>query len=220
MQRRTALVAGLAMLIAGPVPVRGQESQSTRLWFDPTQLPSFTGVVDRYLLTPEGKTDRLLFREGPQVIFPEHVADEIMAAVEPGRSIIVYGIRARRVPAITLLAWAKDSSAPPRFVDRPAWSFSEFRAADERLEVSGTIRSPLYTPQGDVLGAILDEGVVIRLPVDIAAALGDRLNTGRSIAAAGRGATVEGRGKALDADRIGETPDKLGPLPAPLVRPQ
>jgi hypothetical protein len=220
MQRRTALVTGLAILVAGPVPVWGQESRSNRLWFDPTQLPSFTGVVDRYLLTPEGKTDRLLFREGPQVIFPEHVADEIMAAVEPGRSIIVYGIRARRVPAITLLAWAKDSSVAPRFVDRPAWSFPEFRAADERLEVSGTIHSPLYTPQGDVIGAILDEGVVIRFPVDIAAALGDRLNTGRPIAATGRGATVEGRGKALDADQIGETPDKLGPLPAPLVRPQ
>ncbi|MFH5925969.1 hypothetical protein [Roseomonas xinghualingensis] len=217
-----ALATGLVTLVAGPVPSWGQESRGTtnRLWFDPTQLPSFNGVVERYLLTPEGKTDRLLFREGPQVIFPEHVAEEIMREVEPGRPIIVYGIRARRVPVITLLAWAKDNNTQPRFVDRPSWSFPEFHAADERLNVSGTIRVPLYTPQGEVIGAILEDGTVIRLPIGVAAALGDGLSSGRSIAASGRGASVEGRGKALDADLIGENPDRLEPLPAPAERPQ
>ncbi|WP_424134266.1 hypothetical protein [Roseomonas chloroacetimidivorans] len=216
MLRRTALLAGLATFVAGPALSQENESRrgTERLWFDPTQLPSFTGVVDRYLINPEGKTDRLLFREGPQVIFPEDVADGIMAAVEPGHSIIVYGIRARRAPVIMMLAWAKDSSMQPRFVDRPAWTFPEFRASNEPLQVSGTVRAPLYTPQGDVIGAILDEGVVIRLPAGVAAALGDRLSPGHSIAASGHGATVLGRGKALDADRIGETPDKLEPLPA------
>jgi hypothetical protein len=215
MNRRSALLAGLATLVAGPAFSQGSAG---RLWFDPTQLPSFSGVVDRYLLTPEGKTDRLIFREGPQVIFPEHVAADIMAAVPPGRSIIVYGIRARRAPAITLLAWAKDGDTQPRFVDRPSWTFPEYRAADERLEVSGTIRAPLYTPQGDVIGVLLDEGVVIRLPAGVAQAMGDRLSTGRSIAAVGHGASVDGRGKALDAERIGENPEKLEPLPAPADR--
>ncbi|MCR0984313.1 hypothetical protein [Roseomonas populi] len=225
MNRRTALLAGLATLVAGPVLSQGSGSGNSnpgggRLWFDPTQLPSFTGVVDRYLLTPEGKTDRLLFREGPQVLFPEHIADDIMQAVSPGQSIVVYGIRARRAPAITLLAWAKDGASPPRFVDRPSWTFPEYRAADEMLQVSGTIRAPLYTPQGDVIGAVLDDGVVIRVPAGVGQALGDKLAVGRSIAAAGHGATVPDRGKALDAERIGESPEKLGPLPPPAERPQ
>ena len=220
MHRRAALAAGLATLVAGPVPSwaqdrGGSQPSGGRLWLDPAQLPSFTGVVDRYLINPDGKTDRLLFREGPQVIFPDHLAGEIMAAVEPGKTLVVYGIRARRAPVITLLAWATDGSAPPRFVDRPSWNFPEFRAADQKLEASGSIRAPLYTPQGDVIGAILDEGVVIRVPAGVAAALGDRLAAGRSIAAAGHGTAIEGRGKALDAERIGETPDKLEPLPAP-----
>ena len=230
MNRRKAFLAGLAAFAAGPVPSLGQSTGTVpagdtragagRLWFDPTQLPSFTGVVERYLINPEGKTDRLLFREGPQVIFPEHVADAIMAAVSPGRSIIVYGIRARRAPAITLLAWTKDSDTPARFVDRPAWIFPEFRAADERLEVSGTVRAPLYTPQGDVIGAILEDGVVVRVPAAVAAALGDRLAAGRAVAASGRGATVAERGRALDAERIGESADKMEPLPPPAERPQ
>ncbi|MBP0446073.1 hypothetical protein J8J14_14960 [Roseomonas sp. SSH11] len=218
MNRRTALLAGLVTLVARPALSQG--SGGGRFWFDPTQLPSFTGVVERYLLTPEGKTDRLVFREGPQVLFPEHVADAIMAAVPPGRSIIVFGIRARRAPVITLLAWARDGESQPRFVDRPSWTFPEFRAADERLEAAGTIRMPLYTPQGDVIGAVLDEGVVIRLPAGVAQALGDRLAPGRPIAAAGHGATVPGRGKALDADRLGDSAEKLEPLPAPVLPPQ
>jgi hypothetical protein len=220
MHRRTALLTGLATLVARPVLAQGSSSGGGRFWFDPTQLPSFTGVVDRYLLTPEGKTDRLLFREGPQIIFPEHVADDIMQAIPSGQSIVVYGIRARRVPAITLLAWARDGGAQPRFVDRPSWIFPEYRAADEKLQVSGIIRTPLYTPQGEVIGAVLDEGVVIRVPAGVAHALGDRLAVGRTIAAAGHGASVPDRGKALDAERIGESLEKLEPLPPPVERPQ
>lgn len=216
--RRGLLGAGL-MLILAP-GARGQTVERGRgpLWFDPTQLPSFSGVVERYLINPEGKTDRLLFREGPQILFPDHVADDMQATVPTGRSIVVYGIRARRAAAITMLAWAPDNDAPVRFVDRPSWTFPEFRAADEQLEVEGDVRTPLLSPQGDPIGAILGDGTVVRVPIDVAAALGDRLAAGRHIAAAGRGATVEGKGRALDADRIGESRDKLEPLPRPAQR--
>lgn len=216
--RRGLLGAGLLLVVAPGVVSQTVERDRGRLWFDPTQLPSFSGVVERYLINPEGKTDRLLFREGPQILFPEHVADEMQATIPAGRSIIVYGIRARRAAAITMLAWAPDAEAPVRFVDRPAWTFPEFRAADERLEVEGEVRAPLLSPQGDPIGAILGDGTVIRVPIGVAAALGDRLNGGRRLAASGRGATVEGKGRALDAERIGESRDKLEPLPRPAER--
>lgn len=216
--RRSALAAGLALFLSGPREASAQ-GRNGRLWFDPTQLPSYTGVVERYLVNPEGKTDRLLFREGPQVIFPEHVADGIEAASPAGQSIIVYGIRARRAPAITMLAWARDGDAPVQFVDRPAWTFPEYRAAGQRLQVEGTIRAPLFTAQGDTIGAILEDFTVIRVPLGVAIALGDRLNAGRRLAATGQGATVPNKGRSLDADRIGDAPDRLEPLPAPVERP-
>jgi hypothetical protein len=129
------------------------------LWFDPTQLPSFSGVVERYLINPEGKTDRLLFREGPQIIFPEHVADDMRRRpCRRGQSIVVYGIRARRAAAITMLAWAPNNDAPVRFVDRPAWTYPEFRAADERLEWRARSARRSSRPQGDPIGAILEDG--------------------------------------------------------------
>jgi len=218
MRRRAVLLAGLASLVTvGPAFSQGS-TPTSRFWFDPTQLPSFNGVVERYLLTPEGKTDRLLFREGPQVLFPEHVADEIMAAVPTGQPIVVYGIRARRAPVITLLAWAREGENQPHFVDRPSWTFPEYRAADERLQVSGTVRAPLYTPQGDIIGVVLDEGVVVRLPAGVAVALAEKLNVGKPLAASGRGAVVPNRGRAIDADRLGDSLERLEPLPAPAER--
>lgn len=219
MRRRTAVLAGLASFVAGPAFSQGS-TPTSRFWFDPTQLPSFNGMVERYLLTPEGKTDRLLFREGPQVLFPEHVADEIMAAVPTGQPIVVYGIRARRAPVITLLAWAREGENQPHFVDRPSWTFPEYRAADERLQVAGVVRAPLYTPQGDVIGVVLDEGVVVRLPAGVAVALADKLNVGRTLAASGRGASVPNRGKAIDADQLGDSLERLEPLPALVNRPR
>jgi hypothetical protein len=238
MSRYLTLLAGLATLFAGPVlsqgttpdtsassgqtakPAQSRGTGASRLWFDPMQLPSFTGAVGRYLINPEGETDRLIFRQGPQVIFPPNEAAAIEREIAPGSSIVVWGIRARRAPVITMLAWAKDNETPPHFVDRPTWAFPEFRAAEEPLEVAGEIRAPLYSPQGDVIGAILDEGTVVRVPPGVAAALGDRLNVGRHLAASGRGASVENKGRALDADRIGESREKLEPLPAPVERPQ
>jgi hypothetical protein len=55
---------------------------------------------------------------------------------------------------------------------------------------------------------------VITVPPGVAQKLGDLLRPGARIAAEGRG--VEGEaGRALAAERIGENPESLHPLPAP-----
>ncbi|UPG71683.1 hypothetical protein MVG78_14120 [Roseomonas gilardii subsp. gilardii] len=189
-------------------------TEDGRLWFDPTQLPSFTGVVERYLLNPEGKIDRLLFREGPQIILPGPVGSEVERQVAPGQSIVVWGIRARKAPVIIMLAWAKDTNSAPRFVERPSWGIGTYRSGQQDVEVSGQIVAPLYTPQGDSMGVILQDGMVIRLPPSVAEAMGDRLAVGREIAASGRGVSGE-HGRAVDAERIGANLAALGALTSP-----
>ncbi|MFT8242528.1 hypothetical protein [Roseomonas sp. BN140053] len=222
---RWGLPFGIAALITAGALAQGDPGSRSApapagpgaSWFDPTQLPSFTGVVDRYLMDPTGRTERLVFREGPQVILPEQVAGEVEHAVEVGSSIVVWGIRARRAPVITMLAWAKDSDSPPSFVERPSWGVGEFRPGTSHLEVSGEVVAPLYTPQGEPMGAILQDGMVIRLPLAVAAAMGGRLNPGQKLAAAGQGSSGP-HGRAVDAETIGESLSTLGPLPAPAGR--
>src|SRR3954447_2388587 len=84
MRRRAALLA-----LASPLRARAQGAPPPaarprgEFWFDPTQLPSFTGTVERYLPNPRGETDALIFREGPQIVFPPDIADAVKQAAPP-----------------------------------------------------------------------------------------------------------------------------------------
>lgn len=213
------IILGLAAFLLG-VPAAAQEQPprgaAAEFWFDPTQLPSFTGTVERYLINPRGETDALLFREGPQIVFPPDVAETVRHAAPAGRPIIVWGIRARHAPVITMLAFAPSNEATPVVVDRVYWRLGGRAALDqaERLTVSGTVRSPYFAPQGEIAGAVLDDGTVVTVPQGTAEALRDLLRPGARLAAEGRGVAND-LGRALAAERIGETPESLRPVPPP-----
>lgn len=189
---------------------------AAEFWFDPTQLPAFTGTVDRYLINPRGETDALLFREGPQIVFPPEFGEAVRRAAAPGRPLIVWGIRARQAPVITMLAFAPDSDTPPVVVDRVYWRLAppDLPERAGRLAAEGTVRAPYFTPQGEIAGAILEDGTVIAVPPRPASPLRELLRPGARLAAEGRG--VEGpHGRALHAERIGEKADALRPVPPP-----
>lgn len=206
----------LLLALVAPVPAFAQASgpRGSDLWFDPTQLPSFNGTVERYLLNPRGETDALVFREGPQIVFPPDVADGVRAAAPAGRPIIVWGIRARSAPVITMLAFAPSTEVTPVVVDRFYWRLAGRQANDgaTALALEGVVRQPYYTPQGEVAGAILEDGSVVLLPAGTAEPFRDLLKPGQKLAASGLGR--EGAaGRALLASRIGTEPAAMRPVP-------
>ncbi|MGG5887179.1 hypothetical protein ACLF3G_08555 [Falsiroseomonas sp. HC035] len=207
------------MLTAGSATVGQAQPQppppQASFWFDPTQLPTFTGTVERYLVNPAGETDALLFREGPQVVFPPDIADAVREAGPPGRTLVVWGIRARQAPVITMLAFAVAPDATLGVVDRFYWRLGGRARPDApRIAVSGAVRSPYFAPQGQLAGAVLEDGTVVILPPGGADAFGGLLRQGARLAAEGPGFEGEA-GRALVADRLGEQPDALRPVPAP-----
>jgi len=215
-------LALLAVCLALPAAAQSPATAarpSTDLWFDPTQLPSFTGTVERYLLNPRGETDALLFREGPQVVFPPDVAEAVRQAAPPGRPVIVWGIRARGAPVITMLAFAPTTEATPVVVERFYWRLSGRFAPESgrRVRFAGTVRQPYFSPQGEVAGAILEDGTVILLPQGGAEGFRDLLRTGAKLAAEGLGQDSEA-GRAVLADQLGEAAGALRPVPAPAPR--
>jgi hypothetical protein len=209
MDRRCLLLAAPGLLLAGAALARAPRG----LWFDPTQLPSYSGRLERWLMNPAGEIDRALLREGVQVIFPASEAEALMAAVTVDANFTAYGIRARNAPVVMMLAWAKNDTDTASFVSSPAWFASESRGREE-LTVQGRVQAPLLTPQGQGMGVILEDGNVIRVPVEVHDALGDRVKAGESIAAGGLGTRRENR-VAIDAVRIGRAPDRLEALPVP-----
>jgi hypothetical protein len=231
MVRRTILL----LLLALPAAMTGPRAQEARpapadaaaprgdFWFDPTQLPSFTGTVERYLLNPRGETDALLFREGPQVVFPPDMADPVRRASPPGRPIIVWGIRARSAPVITMLAFAPGTETTPTVVERLYWRPG--RVAGEhsaRLTVTGLVRLPYYAPQGEVAGAILEDGTVVLVPRGAVERFRELLRPGAELAAEGPGFAGDA-GRAVAAERLGEAPRSLRPVvqePPPAATPR
>ncbi|MGG5823314.1 hypothetical protein [Falsiroseomonas sp. HW251] len=210
----------LAALFVAPLPVLAQPraagGAAAEFWFDPTQLPSFTGTVERYLVNPRGETDALLFREGPQIVFPPEFGEAVRTAIPAGRPIIVWGIRARHAPVITMLAFAPNQDSAPVVVDRFYWRMLGRSAAEqaERMAVAGTVKAPYYAPQGEVAGAVLDDGTVVTIPAGAAEALRDLLRPGAKLAAEGRGVAGEA-GRAVAAERIGDSAENLRPVPPP-----
>lgn len=186
---------------------RPDTGSSSQLWFDATQLPSFTGVVERFLVNPRGEVDALLLREGSQVSFSPDTADELRRVAVPGRPLIIWGVRARGAPVITMLAFAPNADTTPIVLERFYWRRLGPGVNDgaERISVAGAVRSPYYAPQGEVIGAVLEDGIVVLLPrgamtADIARRL---FRTGTRLEAEGLGYQGE-LGRAVLADRLGE----------------
>ena len=207
MWRRATLLVALALSAAA-------SAQGTRgLWFDPAQLPSFSGRVERYVVNPAGETDRLLLREGAQVVFPPSEAADIANAVKAGEGITVWGIRARNAPVIIMLAWARNETERPSFVAQPSW-FAPTRRGSQQLQLHGVVERTLLTPQGEGMGVLLQSGNVIRLAPAVHAALGDALRDGATIFAEGPGHR-QGDRISMDAEKTGPDANSLRPLPTP-----
>ena len=205
--RRAAFLSAMALPVAA-------WAQGTRgVWFDPTQLPSFSGRLERILGNPAGEVDRLLFREGAQIIMPPSEAQDLGEAIHVGDSMTVWGIRARSAPVITMLAWAKTEAERPRFVAQPSW-FAPTRRGTQRLAVSGVVERTLLTPQGEGMGVLLVSGDIIRLAPGVHMALGDALKDGATIFSEGLGHKA-GERSAIDAEKTGPDAQNLRPLPEP-----
>jgi hypothetical protein len=211
-QRRHMLV-GAALAWASSAAITARARDPRGLWFDPTQLPSYSGRLERWISNPAGEVDRGLMREGTQFVFPPSEAEALMAAIEHGGSVAVWGIRARSAPVVTMLAWAKADSDPASFVERPAW-FASTRPGTQRMMLTGRVQAPLLTPQGENMGVILAEGGAIRLSVDQHKALGGKLAVGETVAAEGLG-TRRGDLAAIDAQRLGKDQNSLEGLSEP-----
>lgn len=206
--------AALASLLLFPLVAAtdgaalAQGAAQRPLWFEPNQLPSFTGTVERYLANPAGETDALILREGPQIIFPPDVAAALREVAPPGRPLVAYGIRARAAPVITMLGYASPGDSPPVMLDRFYWRHGRTAPSPTRVSVGGTVRQPYWSAQGEVIGAVLEDGTVVVLPRERVESFRDVLRPGGQLAAEGLGQLTE-HGRALLADRIGPKPEDL-----------
>jgi hypothetical protein len=87
-------------------------------------------------------------------------------------------------------------------------------AGGDEATVTGTIFAQLHGRRGELNGAVLDDGTVLRLPPPEAARLSDSLQVGRSVTARGN-RTSSDLGSSMDVSALGATADQLSQVDAP-----
>ncbi|HHZ50709.1 hypothetical protein [Xanthomonas vasicola] len=239
MMRQTVLAIALACTIGAAAaqvaapspppapkgPIGGPPAPTTPVAATPV---SVSGTVERFMLTPNGDVDGLWLRDGTQVGFPPHLSTEVKAAVRAGDNVVVQGFRLGNLPVLQVSSIRSGRSGrevvdrPPTFGAPPPPPPTPGQLTP--LQADGKIQRLVYGPAGEVNGALVSDGTVVRMPPHLALQFADLLRVGAPLSASGFGvATPDGR--AIEATQLGRDRSSLrtlftaprpdGPLPPP-----
>ena len=208
MRTRHVLLATLACVFAAAAAAQGLAT------YDPAQLPASRGVVALYSLSPRGDVDGLILADNTEVHLPPHLGGQLAAAVKPGDSVTIHGLHARSIAMIQALSVRNDATGqtvtdnggpPPGPPPHPDV---------QPLSDQARIKSDLHGPRGDLNGALLDDGTIVRLPPPEAQRLAADLAPGAAITVNGQGYAGP-LGRVIAADAIGPDPSQLTSIQAP-----
>jgi hypothetical protein len=218
MNRRTLFFCTSA-LIGLSSPVFAQGAPATPL-YDPGQFPEQRGVVQQFTLTPRGDIDGLILSDGLEVKTPPHLSTQIAYVLRLGDAVTIHGLRAAALPLVKAVSITDERTGQTVVDDgppgpgpgpdrRPPPPDARAGAPDAALsEVRGRVRMALHGPKGEVNGALMEDGTILRLPPPEAARFADLLQPGRSLVAEG----LENKtavGTVLDAREIGAAADPM-----------
>ncbi len=187
-------------------------------WIDPICLPETQGFVERFITNRHGEVDGMLLvgaRETPVLICtPPHMAAEIEAQVQIGDTLYVRGVRPRGADvfaAVAVTAGRGDPIIDNGPIDEEARKQRHRSNKPLRMETEGVVRVSLFGPKGELRGALLEDGSVVRIDAKEAAALVELLRPGARIALRGAGLQTR-HGRVIAADEIGPERHRLRPI--------
>jgi hypothetical protein len=198
-------------LLAGSLGAAVAQSPAT---YDPDQLPAIQGKVAQYSLTPRGDVDGLILADGTEVHLPPHLGTQLVFAVRPGDTVTIRGLRARAIPLVQAMSISNDATGNtvtdngPNDPGRPG-------GVEQTLTAQGHIKAQLHGPRGELNGALLEDGTIVRLPPPEAERLALELAPGAPLYVQGDG--VAGPlGRVIEARSIGPNSTKLAEVAVPL----
>ena len=207
------LLATTAFAQMPPPPLPGSPPLASQ------QSMTIGGTVTRFTLTPRGDLDGLILGDGTQVHVPPHLSAELAAAVKPGDAVTVSGSRSP-TGALFIAASVADIASNQTVTDRGPPAPGLMPPPPPRR-----VQRLLRGPAGDVDGALLDDGTVLRMPPHIAYQFATLLAPGRTVAAQGWGLNTA-FGRVIDVQSVGPSLGQLrepfspqpgaSPAPAPV----
>jgi hypothetical protein len=199
---KTLLLASAAAALLGTGFANAATTAATTTTAD--ALPSYTGTVKHFTITPRGSIDGVILDNGTDVMFPPYLSTQIAYAVKLGDSVTVHGLKAANEPvvqgvAITDGAQTVTDNGPPA-----AFGRHHHNGTPTRMMVQGKVAQYLYGPRGEKNGVLLDDGTALHMPPPAIAkaSIASMLKPGDSIAAVGAG-TTNALGSVMMVQEIG-----------------
>jgi hypothetical protein len=193
-------------------------------WIDPDCLPETKGKLERFVVNPHGEIDGLVLKGGKDeatlVHVPPHLGAEIETAVHPGDTVRVLGVRPRGAHMIAAVALiAADGQAivdnGPDDKHHKRYHKRAHKTTHRKcLKIAGTVRLSLYAPKGELRGALLEDGSIVRIGPKEAQRFAKLLQPGASVAVRGDGIETS-HGRVVEGREIGSNLDDLKPAKRP-----
>ena len=195
---RTRHILLAVTLLAGGVGAAIAQDAAT---YDPSQLPAIRGKVAEYSLTPRGDVDGLILADGTEIHTPPHLGTQLVYAVKPGDAVTIRGLRARAISMVQAVSVTNDATGAT-VTDTGASGPDGPPDAQRLLSADGRIKAQLHGPRGELNGALLEDGTIVRLPPPEAQRLATALAVGAPVSVQGSGS--EGPlGRVIAARAIG-----------------
>ena len=143
-------------------------------WIDPDCLPEFSGEVQQFIVNTRGEIDGMILwsdkLKSMLVHTPPHMAADIESTIQIGEEICVRGVRPRGadiIVAVALIAQGGlalvDHGPPKGHEDKEEQKLPDREPKKEPCETEGKVRLSLFGPKGELRGAVLDNGTIIRV---------------------------------------------------------
>jgi hypothetical protein len=216
------VLVGSAVLI-GTAALAQMAPPVTTATFDLSQLPAFKGTVQQFTTTPRGDIDGLILTDGTEVKTPPHLTAAIAAAIKAGDVVTIRGLKAASILLVAASSVTNDAtgvavvdSGPGGSGKKAGWPKAGPRPVIEGIatEVQGKVKAVLHGRKGELNGALLEDGTVVRLPPHEAARLASLLVAGQTVAVRGTLST-NAYGKLIEVRALGASLDKLSEVEGP-----
>jgi len=172
-----------------------------------------SGTIARFLVNPSGDVDGVLLSDHTQVGMPPGLGVALANKAKKGDRITATGFRVGSLP---LLQAESITAGSLRLTDTPpaAPAVPPVPPPLQPMDAHGRVAQALYGPRGDINGALLDEGSIVRMPPPAAARAGELIRPHAPLSVKGFGVTTP-YGRAIQATAVGATPGSEQPVAMP-----
>jgi hypothetical protein len=171
-------------------------------WIDPHSLPETGGTVARFVFNAHGEADGFLLDDDRQVHLPPHLSAELLKKVKVGDAVRIRGVKPRGADLIAAVSVMAPGGA--EIVDHGPEGKARHAATHrigKTVELHGRVSRTLYAPKGEVCGAMLESGEIVRMRPKENVELAPYFDVGGNIAVWGDAISVRGQ-KVIDLAEV------------------